>query len=102
MESLYHKRHLLYFMGILPAVISPIVFPFMWIGVWRSFKSKIAHLPLVEKIRLNLFGPDHLQRVQWLIALIPLMIMAGHSYLAWRGKMASKGKGDHRSPPDPA
>src|SRR3989440_6187180 len=55
MESLYHKRHLLYFMGILPAVILPIVFPFMWIGVWRSFKSKIAHLPLVEKIRVNLF-----------------------------------------------
>src|SRR5258706_1493047 len=89
MESLYHKRHLLYFMGILPAVISPIVFPFMWIGVWRRFKSKIAQLPLVEKIKLNLFGPDHLQRVQWLIALIPLMIMAGHSFLAWRGKMSS-------------
>jgi hypothetical protein len=27
--------------------------------------------------------------VQWLIALIPLMIMFGHSYLAWRGKMSS-------------
>jgi len=89
MDSLYHRRHILYFVGILPAVISPIVFPFMWIGVWRSFKSKVAHLPIVEKVRLNLFGPDHLQRVQWLIALIPLMIMAGHSYLAWRGKMSS-------------
>ena len=89
MDSLYHRRNILYFVGILPAVISPIVFPFMWIGVWRSLKSKVAHLPLVEKIKLNLFGPDHLQRVQWLIALIPLMVMAGHSYLAWRGKMAS-------------
>ncbi|HEV8604846.1 MAG TPA: hypothetical protein VGQ99_05740 [Tepidisphaeraceae bacterium] len=89
MDSLYHRRHLLYFIGILPAVISPFVFPFMWIGVWRNLKSKIAKLPLLERIKTNLFGPDHLQRVQWLIALIPLMIMAGHSYLAWRGKMAS-------------
>jgi hypothetical protein len=89
MDSLYHRRHLLYFIGILPAVISPIVFPFMWIGVWRSLKSKVAHLPFVETIKINLFGGDHLQRVQWLIALIPLMINAGHSYLAWRGKMAS-------------
>jgi hypothetical protein len=89
MDSLYHRRHLLYFVGILPAVISPIVFPFMWIGIWRSLQSRIAHLPLVETIKVNLFGADHLQRVQWLIALIPLMIMAGHSYLAWRGKMAS-------------
>jgi len=89
MESLYHRRHILYFIGILPAVISPIVFPFMWTGVWRSLKSQIANLPIVERIKLNLFGNDHLQRVQWLIALIPLMILAGHSYLAWRGKMAS-------------
>jgi hypothetical protein len=125
MDSLYHRRHLLYFMGILPAVISPIVFPFMWVGVWRSLKSSItgssrrkistavaaidepqsgvlsyygeASRPalrekcagLIQTIRNSLFGPDHLRRVQWLIALIPLMIMAGHSYLAWRGKMAS-------------
>src|SRR4051812_22459207 len=89
MDSLYHRRYLLYFVGILPAVISPIAFPFMWIGVWRSLQSKFTRAPLVQMIRANLFGADHLHRVRWLIALIPLMIMAGHSYLAWRGKMSS-------------
>ena len=89
MDSLYHKRNLLYFIGILPAVISPVVFPVMWVGVWRSTRSHIANLPIIDRIKLSLFGPDHLLRVQWLIALIPLMILAGHSYLAWRGKMAS-------------
>jgi hypothetical protein len=89
MNSLYEPKPLLYFIGILPAVISPIAFPAMWIGIWRSLHSQIANVPIIEKIKANLFGPDHLVRVQWLIALIPLMVMAGHSYLAWRGKMAS-------------
>ncbi|MGA2497853.1 MAG: hypothetical protein ABSH20_08935, partial [Tepidisphaeraceae bacterium] len=32
---------------------------------------------------------DHRQRVQRIIAIVPLLVMFGHSYLTWRGKMGS-------------
>src|SRR5439155_17043775 len=39
-----------------------------------------------------LFGTDHRLRCQWLIALIPVGVLLTHSYLWWRGKMASNGE----------
>lgn len=64
----------------LPAVISPLLFPFMiWgvglcLGKWRCFFS------------------DHTARCQVILAALPLSILAGHSLLWWRGLMASSGE----------
>lgn len=78
-ESLYESGNLAHFLILLPVVTSPILFPAMFIGVWRSF-SEIASLK------------NHAQRCQALIAFIPLLILAVHSILYWRGMMASNGE----------
>lgn len=35
-ESLYDRGTIFYFLGVLPAVVSPLVFPAVGLGVWRS------------------------------------------------------------------
>lgn len=52
----------------------------------RKSKIKDQEFPHV------LFGPDHRLRCQWLIALIPLSVLLVHSFLYWRGLMASNGE----------
>jgi hypothetical protein len=76
--SLYASGRLYHFVGLLPAVVSPLLVPFVLIGVARSVR--------------RLCPRDHEERCQALIAAIPLMILAGHSVLYWLGKMASNGE----------
>jgi hypothetical protein len=77
-ESLYAAGRLYHFVGLLPAVVSPLLVPFVLIGVKQSIQRRWPH--------------DHLERCQMLIAAIPLMILVGHSVLYWLGKMASNGE----------
>jgi hypothetical protein len=89
-ESLYEKGPLLYFLGYLPAVVSPFLFPATLVGIalcliGRKFTGLIAWVR-------DTFGSDHRRRCEILIAVLPLGILLGHSLLYWRGKMASNGE----------
>jgi hypothetical protein len=88
-ESLYAKGPLLYFVSVMPAVVSPFIFPATVVGVWLCLRFLN-----VKQLFTDFFrgGPGHLRRCEILIAVLPLMILAGHSLLYWRGKMASNGE----------
>jgi hypothetical protein len=77
-RSEYPDGWLVHFLVLLPAVVSPLVFPAVVLGTWRSLKQGGSD--------------DHLRRCHWLIAAVPLMVLAGHSLLYWRGWMASNGE----------
>lgn len=64
----------------LPAVISPLLFPFMLWGACVCLGKSRA------------FFRDHAVRCQVLLAAVPLAILTGHSVLWWRGLMASSGE----------
>jgi hypothetical protein len=78
-QSAYQPGSLFHFAMLLPAVTSPLIFPATVAGIWRC-------------LREGAIRGDHLRRCRWLIAAIPLLILAGHSFLYWRGKMASSGE----------
>lgn len=78
--STYASGHLLHFVAALPAIVSPLVFPAVIVGIGRSLGG------------LRLWAMSHRQRVQWLIAATALMILSVHSLLYWQGKMASNGE----------
>ncbi|MEO6434620.1 MAG: hypothetical protein ABIP55_02515 [Tepidisphaeraceae bacterium] len=77
-KSVYASGYLLHFIALLPAVVSPLIFPFVAIGVWRSIQ--------------RWWPRDHVERCQTLIAVIPLLILFVHSILYWLGRMASNGE----------
>lgn len=65
----------------LPAVVSPLVFPAVLVGGWQLAVGSWREI-----------WRDHRRWCNLLIVMIPLMILAGHSFLYWRGKMASSGE----------
>jgi hypothetical protein len=77
-KSLYESGNALHFVALLPAVTSPLVFPATLLGGWRS---------LVER-----FDDRHRRHCQRLIAVIPLLILVGHSVLYATGRLASSGE----------
>ena len=77
--SVYDSGPLLKFVGMLPAVTGSLLFPFMLLGAAISF------------IRWRDLLSDHLLRVRWIVAFIPLFVLFVHSLLHWTGKMASSG-----------
>ena len=88
-ESAYRPGSVLHFAWFLPAIVGPLIFPALIIGILRSLqirnsKSEISNF----KSAIS----DHRRRCQLLIALIPLMIFSAHTLLYWRGKMASNGE----------
>jgi len=121
-DSLYAKGSIGHFAGLLPAVVGPILFPFVLIGLWRSGSAchpertrdrpvgssdamspdDVANesaSPGRSLSRLGSFGmtiarfrESHALRIDVLIAVIPLMILVGHSVLYALGKMASNGE----------
>jgi hypothetical protein len=84
-DSLYDAGHLLHFVALLPVLTSPLVFPALLPGVWQSIS------PALRKGMREAIS-DHPSRCRVLIALLPLMVLAGHSVLYWQGKMASNGE----------
>ena len=86
-ESLYASGSLLHFVLLMPAVTSPFLFPATVAGIWLCVKSS-----RIGRLLRDTFGSDHLRRCEILIAVLPLLILVGHSLLYWRGKMASNGE----------
>jgi hypothetical protein len=84
--SVYAAGPLLKFVGMLPMIVSPLVFPATLAGIaWCLAAAREAWS-----------SPDPLERHRrvclGLVAIVPLMILVGHSFLHWRGLMASSGE----------
>jgi hypothetical protein len=102
-ESLYERGPLLYFVSVMPAVVSPFIFPATVVGAGlclgsanvrrliREAATRLTSMSSVESSSSKSSG-NHLRRCEILIAVLPLMILVGHSLLYWRGKMASNGE----------
>ncbi|HEY1629640.1 MAG TPA: hypothetical protein VGF52_07255 [Tepidisphaeraceae bacterium] len=101
-QSLYTPGSIFHFVMLLPAVISPLMFPALCIGIWRA----LLPLPPGEgrgegalntqtsfqaQAPLTLFRTER-ELNQILIAAIPLLILVVHSVLYHFGKMASNGE----------
>ena len=69
-KSAYAPGSILHYVNLLPAIVSPLVFPAVVLGAWQALIS----------------------RRDWLIAAIPLGIFVGHSFLYATGRMASSGE----------
>jgi hypothetical protein len=91
-QSLYRSGYLVHFLVMLPAIVSPVAFPAVLLGVWRSLQIPRDQPLLLSAAFRALFGPDHRLRVQWVIALTALGVLAAHSLLYWAGRMASNGE----------
>jgi hypothetical protein len=97
-QSLYASGPLWHFLVRLPEIISPLIFPAMWIGIAlilsRSKKegTSTASAFLPSRRRAFFLSGSHPRRCELLIAILPLGILAAHSLLYWLGKMASNGE----------
>jgi hypothetical protein len=113
-DSAYERGTLAHFVMLLPAVTSPIIFPAMVAGIYFSLSPSRGEGPAVrtrtrasidrERTSLPSAPPSprggerevvvwkHRAVCQMLIAVLPLLILIGHSVLYWRGKMASSGE----------
>lgn len=81
-KSLYKPGPIWHFVALLPAIVSPLIFPAMLLGIGLCLRPAV----------LRSFFRDHRQRCEALIALLPLSVLIGHSFLYWRGLMASDGE----------
>jgi hypothetical protein len=91
-QSLYERGNVLKFVALLPAVVSPLVFPATCLGIWSSLGS-IVWLRRATPRRSPAQPQDQHQDVcQFLIAAIPLLILLVHSILYATGKLASSGE----------
>jgi hypothetical protein len=79
-DSLYLSGYLLHFVALLPLIVGPLAFPATLLGAWRSSSG------------VGAFLTDHRARCRVLIAVLPALILVGHSLLYWLGKMASNGE----------
>jgi hypothetical protein len=116
-QSAYARGHLLHFVATLPAIVGPLVFPAVLIGIWQSLcageeedvntetqrhgeeksgeeKKESSHtFPLCLCVSVfKFFRLDHQSRCRVLVGILPLMVLVAHSILYWRGKMASNGE----------
>ena len=84
-DSLYSRGYLLKYVGLLPAITGPLVFPATLIGIGVC-------LTLPRRQAWQVFTTDHRRRCDVLIAMLPLLVLVGHSLLTWLGKMGSNGE----------
>lgn len=88
-ESNYPPGPLLYFVGLLPILSSPLVFPAMLVGWAQSWM-----IGMREGL-YGLFDSDdeaHHRRVELIVAGFPFCVLVVHSLLYWYGRMASNGE----------
>ena len=76
-KSAYQSGSLFHFVMLMPAVVSPLIFPATCAGMWQSFRDRSF---------------DHLAHCRRLCAEIPLLILVVHSLLYATGRMASSGE----------
>ncbi len=79
-QSAYMRGPLLHFVILLPAIVGPVVFPAVLVGIGDCLSRGVG------------WAKSHIVRCRVLIAVIPLTVLAAHSLLYWLGKMASNGE----------
>jgi hypothetical protein len=79
-HSIYTPGSLMHFIEMLPAVVSPFIFPATVLGIALCIAA------------CDNFFTNHRRRCDVLIALLPLAVLTGHSLLYWRGAMSSNGE----------
>lgn len=89
-KSMYAAGPLLHFVGLLPVLVSPILFPGLIFGIWRSLHG-VLNIALPRRLFAST-PDDHRLRVQLVIVTVPLGVLAIHSLLYWTGRMASNGE----------
>ncbi|HET6248257.1 MAG TPA: hypothetical protein VFE47_11210 [Tepidisphaeraceae bacterium] len=114
-QSMYGRGPIWAFIIILPMVISPMVLPAMFLGIWRSLGALRRLAPAHREDDFD-FDSDlpfdagasaaarsdspsqcavdqqHLKLCIVLTAALPVFVLIAHSVLFWRGKMASAGE----------
>jgi hypothetical protein len=78
-QSAYQSGSIVHFMLLFPVIVGPLAMPATFIGIWRAAADPIE-------------GSAHRLRCRWLIALLPVGVLAVHSLLYYFGKMASNGE----------
>jgi hypothetical protein len=104
-KSAYGSGDWYYFIGILPVILSPMMFPFLFAGIVKLFNDwglflrlrvrSFNRFALLLAASPRLGRPDlspHLRRCAFFIAAIPLAVLAVHSFLRTFGLMASSGE----------
>jgi hypothetical protein len=90
-QSLYASGPLWHFLVRLPEIVSPLVFPALWIGIWRNCSTGASPVLALNTGEAPVLQ-NHRRRCELLIVILPLGILAAHSLLYWLGKMASNGE----------
>ena len=97
-RSMYGRGRLISFVGRLPILVSPLLFPFCMAGIvlglrWIPWHGRLARVFQPRTwARRPCHELTHEQRCEIWIALIPLSILAVHSILWWQGLMGSNGE----------
>lgn len=102
-DSLYPRGPIWHFAVLLPAVVGPMLFPFVLLGFWRGVRASLdarrdgveAAQPAAQvglRVVFLAIQKSHETRCDVLIVAIPFLIFAGHSILYALGKMASNGE----------
>jgi hypothetical protein len=94
-RSAYGSGRWYYFIGILPVILSPMMFPFLFSGMVASLRRGLVGRARDEggKGLLDLpFFTDHRARCEVIYCAIPLGVLAVHTFLWTFGLMASSGE----------
>jgi hypothetical protein len=90
-QSMYGRGFPLSFVGRLPVLVGPLIFPFTLVGLALELRWLLPERRASGWIAW-LRGLSHERRCEFWIVLIPLSILIVHSILWWRGKMGSNGE----------
>src|SRR4051812_8290307 len=96
-KSAYGSGQWYYFIGILPVILSPLMFPFLFVGIAASLKDWYTRRAGTAHVFERLFGrpdddTDHRRRCALFLLAIPFGVLAVHTFLWTFGLMASSGE----------
>ncbi len=88
-KSTYDAGSIFHFAILMPVIVSPLLFPALLIGVWKSI-SRLLNTSRQNGLARSL--RHHHFRGELALLVIPLGMLAGHSLLYATGRMASNGE----------
>lgn len=90
-RSTYAPGHPLHFVGLLPMLVGPLVFPALFVGIGRAVSGCLSPVASNGRKHHRQLATGNRQ-LQLLILAIPLGVLLVHSLLYWLGRMASNGE----------
>lgn len=92
-KGLYGRGNILTYVAVLPVIVSPLVLPAMFVGIWRSLRGtgwmRSRSMPNEQ---CDAGAATHLKTCRFLTAAIPMFVLVSHSLLRWLGKLGSFGE----------